>query len=1464
MGRLIQQVLLILLSWLPQFISLSLFAQESSFLPPQEIVGQEWRIHSLLEQGNLKNQFLMFLEFEKDGTAWIASSNGLLKYDGYTWKNYTIADGLPSSFVRCALITSKGVMWVGTDKGVGVFDGNTFRRMGSENGLSSQNIRRIREDSSGTIWFCGDAWPNPADPGGLTSFQDGQWTQHPVQNGLPTNRILDFFEDSQGRQFVITFRGLAQRIGDRWTCPLVDQNLPLANDRVWSIVESPDYGVVASNARYIYTLKNNQWTCFANQFPQNYKLCAARDGKIVTCGEFGGYKRFFLEWNGADFQPVAAEIKAPIREISQVCEAPDGSIWCIGFDSLRRWERKGGQWSEYAHAPAPALVDNHNRVWFANPQTTLRWSDGLWESMKNPQPNLAVDKKGTVWGWSSQGFTEWAGDAAILHASKETHLNIPFVCKPDAEGNLFFYGINEIGRFALVLYEGSQWIERISFDSPQRISIGSAPDPEKGVWCIVKTNESYELLYVNRDNLETYPIPLSIKLPIPVPMRVDREKNIWIYGDFGLYKSNQKSLGRWELVSSYAGQFFTTSAASNKDVWFGITAHLGNPGGLVQYAKGVFSFYPANPQSLSVVDKDQTIYFTGDDCLYRISDRDNRTPRQLPIHSFNVIHSIVRDHSDAIWIGQSDSVLRFRSDKVPPDTHIIVSASEVIAGRNLLVRFQGLERFSPDLPNDQFRFSWRFDDRPWTEFQNDPSHGLSLKNLSPGRHSLHVRAQDIGYDVDPTPASYEFVILPVPLQERVWFQPLVGCIIVFIVILACYALLAKHKIADHAQKLENLIADQKNSIQKREATLKSIFRSAPVGIGIIANRKIVWANEKLGKMLGYSSDEIVGKDTRWLYPSDDEYRRVGEEGYRELHTQGIKSIETQIKTNEGKIIDILLSLAPIDPLDLSLGVTFTALDISEKKQAAETLAENERIFREAIEVAGAVPYYLNFMTNVYEYVGTGIEEMIGYSPKEFTHELWDEITQEIILLGDLQGLTEEEAIQRARGAEGVSWRADYRVRIRSGEERWLANAAVQVRDEYRKVVGSLGILQDITERKKLEEHLRQAQKMEAIGQLAGGIAHNINNLLTGIIGNQSLALLKAAEDIRTYLQNSNNAALRAAELIKELLAFSRKTRLELVPLSLNDAVQEVFHLIRETFDRRIDIKLILANYLPPVLADASQIHSVLMNLCINARDAIENVMRDSASLNKTGDPFRILLKTSTQNIASGNVGPLTNNRPGKYAVVSVADNGSGIDAETQKHIFEPFFTTKDTVGTGLGLASSFGVIKQHNGWIDFSSQPGSGSIFRIYLPIIDKEITPLTTLPPSQMNLSGKETILLVDDEELILNLATEILEEQGYSVLTAMDGQECLNLYQKEKDRIDAIVLDLSMPRLSGNEVMKQIFSDNPHFKIIVSSGHANGFDSDALIEQGASGVISKPYKPHEFIQKIREVLDRGKPEKI
>jgi len=398
-----------------------------------------------------------------------------------------------------------------------------------------------------------------------------------------------------------------------------------------------------------------------------------------------------------------------------------------------------------------------------------------------------------------------------------------------------------------------------------------------------------------------------------------------------------------------------------------------------------------------------------------------------------------------------------------------------------------------------------------------------------------------------------------------------------------------------------------------------------------------------------------------------------------------------------------------------------------------------------------------------------------------------------------------------------------------------------------KIIGLLGIGRDMTERRRLEEQLRQAGKMEAIGRLAGGVAHDFNNLLTIILGNLSLipTLFAGSDEATELLSDSMKAAQRAAELTNQLLGFARRNPLTLTPLDLNRRVTETVQLLKRTIDPRISIETKLAADLGAVEADGSQMSQVLMNLCLNARDAMP-------------EGGRITVETANVTLSELDVNGNLEARPGQFVHLRLSDNGPGIDSAIRARIFEPFFTTKPFgKGTGLGLAVVFGIVRHHQGWIECHSSPGEGTRFDVFLPRSAKDALPEQTKANSRPR-TGHETILLVDDEPMIRELGRAILGRQGYRVILAEDGAIGVDTYQKQGEQIDLVILDLSMPNLSGKEALRQLRTIDPNVRVIFASGYSTDeFEPGEL--DGVLGFISKPYSAQDLYTSVRNALDNA-----
>ena len=390
----------------------------------------------------------------------------------------------------------------------------------------------------------------------------------------------------------------------------------------------------------------------------------------------------------------------------------------------------------------------------------------------------------------------------------------------------------------------------------------------------------------------------------------------------------------------------------------------------------------------------------------------------------------------------------------------------------------------------------------------------------------------------------------------------------------------------------------------------------------------------------------------------------------------------------------------------------------------------------------------------------------------------------------------------------------------------------------------LDIFIDITEKKKLEAQFQQAQRMEAIGTLAGGIAHNFNNVLMGIQGNASLILLGKTSDRPDYerVTNIEQGVLSGAELTKRLLGFARGGRYEVKPTDLNELIKTQNRMFGKT-KKEITIRGKYQDNPWTVEVGQGQIEQVLLNLYINAWQAMP----------KGGDLY---IQTENVTLDEDYTKPF-NVTPGRYVKISIADIGVGMDEETQKRIFEPFFTTqKIGLGTGLGLASAYGIIKNHGGIIDVDSKKGEGTTFTIYLPASEKEIVKEEKVP--EKVLKGTETILLVDDEDTIIDVGVEILAELGYTVLLARSGKEAIEIYKKKKDKIDIVILDMIMPGVGGGETYDRMKEINPNAKVLLSSGYSINGQATEILDRGCNGFIQKPFNMRAFSQEVRKILDR------
>jgi len=611
----------------------------------------------------------------------------------------------------------------------------------------------------------------------------------------------------------------------------------------------------------------------------------------------------------------------------------------------------------------------------------------------------------------------------------------------------------------------------------------------------------------------------------------------------------------------------------------------------------------------------------------------------------------------------------------------------------------------------------------------------------------------------------------------------------------------------------------------------------------VTSHQIKWAGD-LVKCIGWSTAEL-GPDSRtWaerVHPDD--LTLVNSQ----LETLSIEPLfvsEYRFRHKAGHYIWIFdRGVMSRDAQGRITRVTGIMWDITARKRAEETLRENEERFRQLAENIQEVFWMTDAAKNQMVYISPGYEKIWGRPAAELylTPRLW----LEAIHPEDRERVKAAMLTKQTAG----TYNEEYRIQRPDGSSRWVRDRAFPVRDAQGQVYRLVGIAEDITRQRELEEKFRQVQKMEAVGQLAGGIAHDFNNLLTVIRGGSELLLtsenLGAAES-KDLLQQIIVTSGRAANLTRQLLVFSRKQVMQPQTINLNELLENLAKMLRRMIGEDIRLQCLLTPDLPPVLADAGMMEQVVMNLVINARDAMtaggELIIRTALDtkhgfLKKSDDPLDF----------------------DTYVCLSVTDSGTGIPADVLPHIFEPFFTTKEAgKGTGLGLATVYGIIQQHRGWVNVESEVGKGTTFHIGLPVSKTSIAKKSDAVPQTRLHRGTETILIVEDEPAVRSLVRNVFERHGYQVLEATSGKTALAVWRDHGSRIDLVLTDLVMPDgLTGIMLAEQLWKERPSLKVIYSSGYSPETVTNGLSLSPGSNFLQKPFNPHDLLQAVRNCLD-------
>jgi PAS domain S-box-containing protein len=637
-----------------------------------------------------------------------------------------------------------------------------------------------------------------------------------------------------------------------------------------------------------------------------------------------------------------------------------------------------------------------------------------------------------------------------------------------------------------------------------------------------------------------------------------------------------------------------------------------------------------------------------------------------------------------------------------------------------------------------------------------------------------------------------------------------------------------------------------DQLRRAEQRYRSLFEEAPFMYVITRNEQgapfVSDCNNYFLGVLGYERQEVQGKPLAEFYSPESRKALLEGGGYSRALAGEFAIGERQLVTRDGRIVPTLLYTArELDGSGNVIGTRAMFVDITDRKHAEASLLQAKHDWEDTFN---------------------SIEDMITIHDREFNIIASNTSAQRILDLPDLITPDGVRCYQYYHGKDCPPEVCPSCLCLQTGQPAMFEifephlNMFIEVRaiprfDANGELKGLIHIVRDITKRKqeaeekiKLHQQLLQAQKMEAIGTLAGGVAHDFNNILQVALGYSELML--GEEDFpdryRSDLKRIHESAKRGADLVQRLLTFSRKAEVKPLTLDLNRRISELRKMLERTIPKMINIRLNLADDLAPVNADPTQIDQVLMNLAVNARDAMP-------------DGGELVFETANIFLDEDYVSAHVDAKPGLHVLLTVTDTGLGMDRDTLEHIFEPFYTTKDVgEGTGLGLAMVHGIVNHHGGHIWCYSELGEGSTFRIYLPALESQVktdAETTGLIPA----FGTETVLLVDDEEFIRELGARILTKHGYTVLQAVNGKDALDIFERERSRISLVILDVIMPVMDGGECLCRLLEIDPDVKVIVASG----FSADSMkdtFRRSAKGMASKPFRPKELLRAVRRAL--------
>jgi PAS domain S-box-containing protein len=1447
------------------------------------------------------------------GLMWFGTEDGLNRYDGYKFTIYTfrpgVADSLSSSYIYTLFVDSTGQLWVGTREGLNKFNPQSnnftvFRK--SIGSLSGHEVMAICEDSDGFLWLA-------TSDGGLNRFDREKETFTVYRTAvdsigsLPSNNLTTVFCDSSGVLWVGTRNSGFARFHpktDTFTSyrHIAGEPGGLSHNEVLSITEGPegDLWVGTRNGLNRFNDKTGSFTHFKTN--PNDKTSISNN-VINTLHETPSGVLLIGTENGLNrFNPVDKNFTVIRNNSEDSTSLSNNLIWSIYEDPYNvLWiGTDGGGINNYAPGRFKFSLFRYNP---RNPNYSL---------MGKFVYTLHEDREDNIWVGTDLGLNKYRRETG-----KYTHYthnpNDPqslsneyvFALFEDKQGNFWVGtwggGLNKLdrktGKFKHYLPDPNN-LSSISHDVIRVIYEGR----EGGLWIGTEGGG------INRFDRETERFihyhgvndnHTSLSNNYITSITEDARGLLWIGTNVGLNRFNRETqqftryLGNPEEPRSISNSSVASVFSSSDGVlWIGTFG-----GGLNQYDSVSDTF-------LSYTKKDGL----PNDVIYGILE-DNRGNLWLSTNNglsmFNPESKTFRNYYERdglqsnefnqsayfkcrngqLMFGGLAGFNLFHPNEIRKNIHvppIIITDFKVFnesikAGPNSLLKKSIIETQKIKLSHRDYVFSFEFAaldyyyppankyaymmegiDKDWN--LSGTRRFAAYTTLPSGNYVFKVKGSNNDAVWNEEPTSIRIIITP-PIWQAWWFRIFAAAALVLLVLVVFR--IRTHNIRKRNRLLEEInlklnreVTDRKvaeENLKKSEHRIRSFLQTASEGfLEVDTDGCIIDVNPEMCDILGRQRENIIGS---LIFEFVD---AKGSETIRnelKLRRRGKRSsYELTMLQPDKTEIHCLINASPIyNDFKEVCGSFALITDITDIIQAEEELMRTRNYLQDVLDSLSSILISVDPSGLITQWNRAAENYIRSSAEKIYTGKVWE-------VLPFLKPYRPQlEKVINTRLPVELHKES---VVIDRNEKKHLDIFMYPLM--HSDLEGVVIRLDDVTEMENKDRQLIQAQKMEIVGNLAGGLAHDFNNVLGGIIGTISLLqfLLESedaldVENIRNRVETIERGAERAVDLVKQLLTLSRKNEPLLAPADLNLALKHVLKICENTFDKSINIDVSFFDGRAMVWADATQIEQVLLNLCINAAHSM-TIMREAH------DPLGGTLSISISTLLPDKIFHTKHPeaKANSYWGLHVSDTGVGIDAKIIPNIFDPFFTTKsEQKGTGLGLAMVYHILQLHNGFIDVYSEPGEGTTFKVYLPRLEKQEGEIQQTKPEQRLIPGSGLILIVDDEEQLRSTSKEILNSCGYEVITAKDGLKGVELFKERHQDITAVLLDMAMPVMSGKDAFIEMKKIDPNLKVLLSSGFKQDKRVKAVLKLGVSGFLQKPFSMLELAKKMSEIVsDKNK----